>query len=49
MAGGNPWTGGGRGSSWEGPTGLQGISGTFTVGGQLGPNQYQFTCTVIFP
>ncbi len=48
MAGGNPWTGG-KGIIMGGTDGLQGISGTFTVGGQLGPNQYQFTCTIVFP
>ncbi len=48
MAGGNPWAGG-KGIIMGGTDGLQGISGTFTVGGQLGPNQYQFTCTIVFP
>jgi hypothetical protein len=48
MAGGNPWTGG-KGIIMGGTDGLQGASGTFTVGAQVGATQYQFTCTIVLP
>ena len=48
MAGGNPWTGG-KGIIMGGTDGLQGVSGTFTVGAQVGATQYEFTCTFVVP
>ena len=48
MAGGNPWTGG-KGIIMGGTEGAQGISGTFTVGDQIGPTQYHFIFTYSFP
>jgi len=48
MAGGNPWTGG-KGIIMGGTDGLQGVSGTFTVGNQVGPTGYQFTFTFVVP
>lgn len=48
MAGGNPWTGG-QGIIMGGTGGAQGISGTFTVGAQVGATQYEFTCTFVVP
>lgn len=48
MTGGNPWTGG-KGMIMGGTDNLKGISGTFTVGDQVGPNRYQFTCTFTLP
>ncbi len=48
MAGGNPWMGG-KGIIMGGTEGAQGISGTFTVGDQVGPTRYHFTFTYSFP
>ena len=48
IAGGNPWTGG-KGIIMGGTDGLQGASGTFTVGPQVGATQYEFTCTFVVP
>jgi hypothetical protein len=48
VAGGNPWTGG-KGIIMGGTDGLQGASGTFTVGNQLGPTRYEFICTLVVP
>ena len=48
MAGGNPWTGG-KGIIMGGTDGLQGVSGTCTVGAQVGGTQYELTCTVVLP
>ncbi|HLC22000.1 MAG TPA: hypothetical protein VJM10_07830 [Candidatus Methylomirabilis sp.] len=48
MAGGSPWTGG-KGIIMGGTEGPQGISGTFTVGDQVGPTRYPFTFTYSFP
>ena len=48
MAGGNPWTGG-KGIIMGGTDGLQGVSGTCTVGAQVGGTQYEFICTIVLP
>lgn len=48
MAGGNPWTGG-KGIIMGGTDGFQGVSGTCTVGAQVGATQYEFTCTFVVP
>ncbi len=48
MAGGSPWMGG-KGIIMGGTEGAQGISGTVTVGDQVGPTRYHFTFTYSFP
>ena len=48
MTGGNPWTGG-KGMIMGGTDTLKGISGTFTVGDQVGSNRFQFNCTFTLP
>lgn len=41
MTGGSPWSGG-KGIIIGGTDGLEGLTGTFTVGDQVGPNLYPF-------
>jgi hypothetical protein len=48
LHGGNPWTGG-KGIILGGTDGLQGISGTFVVGDQIGSTKYPFTFTYSMP
>ncbi len=48
MAGGSPWTGG-KGIFMGGTDGLEGISGTVTVGDQVGPNLYEFIVVYRLP
>jgi hypothetical protein len=48
MAGGSPWTGG-KGIIMGGTDLLEGISGTVTVGDQVGPNLYPFTVVYRLP